>query len=95
MTKTKINWSDEALDKLDRILEYIFEEWGINPVLDLQKEIESLIIAIRNNKKLCPDSKMIGLRKCVLSKQTSLIYKITKSHLEIVTFLDNRSDHKY
>lgn len=95
MTKTKINWSDEALDKLDRILEYIFEEWGINPVLDLQKEIESLIIAIGNNKKLCSDSKIIGLRKCVLSKQTSLIYKITKSHLEIVTFLDNRSDHKY
>lgn len=95
MTGTDIIWSNEALDSLDHTLEYVFEEWGINPVLDLQEEIERLIIAIGNNKKLCPDSKVIGLRKCVLSKQTSLVYKIVKSKLEIVAFLDNRSDHKY
>jgi len=95
MAKSKICWSNEALDKLDLIFDYIFEEWGINPVLDLQNEIERLIIAIGDNKKLCPDSKIVGLRKCVLSKQTSLIYKITKSQLEIVTFIDNRSEHKY
>lgn len=95
MAKTKIVWSVEALNRLDSILEYIFEEWGINPVLDLQDEIERLIIAIGNNKKLCPDSKIIGLRKCVLSKQTSLVYRFSKSRLEIVTFADNRSEHKY
>lgn len=95
MAKTKIIWSTEALDNLDRILEYVFDEWGINPVLDLQNEIERLIIAIGNNKKLYPDSKITGLRKCVLSKQTSLVYRIVKSRLEIVTFVDNRSEHKY
>jgi len=95
MASTKIVWSDEALAALDHILEYVFEEWGINPVLDLQDEIERLIGAIRSNKRLCPDSKITGLRKCVLSRQTSLIYKTAKSHLEIVTLLDNRSDHSY
>jgi plasmid stabilization system protein ParE len=95
MAKNKVVWSSEAIDALDHILEYVFEEWGINPVLDLQNEIERVIIAIGNNKRLCPDSKRIGLRKCILSKQTSLIYKITKSQLEIVTFIDNRSVHKY
>ncbi|MNE26539.1 hypothetical protein D3C87_06100 [compost metagenome] len=95
MAKTKIVWSTEALDTLDGILEYIFEEWGINSVLDLQNEIERLIVAIGNNKKLCPDSKIIGLRKCVLSKQTSLVYRIVKSRLEIVTLVDNRSEQKY
>ncbi len=39
MAKTKIVWSTEALDTLDGILEYIFEEWGIHSVLDLQNEI--------------------------------------------------------
>jgi Plasmid stabilization system protein len=95
MAKSKVIWSTEALDSLERILDYVFEEWGINPVMDLQNEIERLIIAIRNNKKLCPDSKTVGLRKCVLSKQTSMIYKIAKSQLEIVTFIDNRSEHHY
>ena len=95
MAKNKIVWSKEALDALDQILEYVFEKWGINPVIDLQNEIERLIIAIGNNKKLCPDSKITGLRKCVLSKQTSLVYKIVKSQLEIVTFIDNRSKHSY
>lgn len=95
MAKTEIVWSIESLNRLDSILEYIFDEWGINPVLDLQDEIERLIIAIGNNKKLCPDSKIIGLRKCVLSKQTSLVYKVAKSRVEIITFVDNRSKHKY
>jgi plasmid stabilization system protein ParE len=95
MGKTKVIWSEEALSALDSIMEYIFEEWGINPVIDLQNEIEKLILAIGNNKKLCPDSKVTGLRKCVLSRQTSLIYKISKFKLEIVTFIDNRSKHPY
>lgn len=95
MVKAKVIWSNEALNALDQIMEYVFEEWGINPVLELQNEIEKLIIAISNNKKLCPDSKVMGLRKCVLSKQTSVVYKITKSQLEIVAVIDNRSEHLY
>lgn len=97
MANTKISWSKEALDALDAVLEYVFEEWGIKPVLDLQQEIERLIVAISKNKKLCPDSKITGtgLRKCVLSKQTSLIYQIEGSELKIVTFIDNRSEHVF
>lgn len=95
MANIKVIWSDEALSSFEKIVDYVFNEWGIHPVLDLQYEIERLVIAIRNNGKLCPDSKIIGLRKCVLSKHTSLVYRITHSHLEIVTFLDNRSEHLY
>lgn len=43
MAKSKVVWSNEAIDTLDRILEYIFEEWGINPVIDLQNEIVTFV----------------------------------------------------
>jgi mRNA-degrading endonuclease YafQ of YafQ-DinJ toxin-antitoxin module len=31
-----------------------------------------------------------GLRRCVFSKQTSIIYRIKEEYLEVVRFLDNR-----
>lgn len=95
MPKTTIIWSSEALDRLDDIFEYIYEEWGIATVLDFQNELNRLLYALTKNKKLCPTSKIVNLRKCVLSKQTSLVYRFSSSTLEIITLIDNRSDHSY
>ena len=95
MPKLKVIWSDESLQALDTIIDYIFEEWGIQPIMDLQYEIDRLIHLIKENKNLCPKSKTLNVRKCVLSEQTSMVYKIERSHLEIITFVDNRSRHNY
>ena len=40
MAKYKIIWSEEALSSLDLIIDFIFEEWGIKPILVLQDEID-------------------------------------------------------
>lgn len=95
MSKIKITWSSEALETYDKIIEYIFSIWGIKPVIQLHHELKLLIKSIETNHKLCPKSKLVGLRKCVLSKQTSLIYSISRTKLVIVTFIDNRSQHTY
>jgi plasmid stabilization system protein ParE len=80
---------------LDKIIDYVFEEWGIQPVLKLEHEINCLVKALAKNKKLCPKSQILNIRKCVVMEQISLIYKIESSNLEIVTFIDNRSKHNY
>lgn len=95
MPKNNIIWSDESLLVFDEIVDYIFEEWGIIPVLDFQNEINRLINLLENNKKLCPKSKIVNIRKCVITEQTSLIYKIKGNLLEIITFIDNRSKHRF
>lgn len=95
MRNNTITWSAESITILEDILDYIYAEWGINTVIDFQNELNSLLKAICKNHRLCPASKVIGFRKCVLSKQTSLIYRFSKSKLEIVTFIDNRSNHMY
>ncbi len=95
MPKYKIVWSDESILTLEKIMDYIFKEWGIQPIIDLQLEVDRLIHLLTTNKKLCPKSKAINVRKCVVSEQTSMVYKIERSHLEIVTFIDNRSKHNY
>ncbi|MFN5984100.1 MAG: type II toxin-antitoxin system RelE/ParE family toxin [Fluviicola sp.] len=95
MPKHIIIWSDESLLAFDEIVDFIFEKWGIIPVLDFQNEINRLIFLLGKNKKLCPKSKTVNIRKCVISEQTSLIYKIEGNLLEIITFIDNRSKHHF
>lgn len=95
MPKHHIIWSNDSLVVLDKIIDYVYEEWGIQPVLKLEHEIIVLVKALSKNKKLCPKSKILDIRKCVLMEQVSLIYKIESSHLEIITFIDNRSEHSY
>lgn len=95
MPKYAVIWSSEALETLDEILEYIFETWGLQPTLEFQNDLTALITGITKNKSLCPKSKVRNLRKCVVSRQTSLIYKFSGSKIQLVTFVDNRSKHKY
>ncbi len=47
------------------------------------------------NKELCPASKLLTYRKCVVSKQTSLIYTIHDTSIFLITFIDNRALHNY
>lgn len=95
MPKYKIVWSDESILTLEKIMDYIFEEWGIQTIVDLQLKLDRLIHLLTTNKKLCPKSKVINVRICVVSEQISMVYKIEHSHLEIVTVIDNRSKHGY
>lgn len=52
-----------------------------------------LIISI--NHKLCPKSKTSNFRKCVVTPQTSLIYRINSDSIDIIGFISNYSNHQY
>jgi hypothetical protein len=50
---------------------------------------------ISENNKLFPASKKKSIYKAVISKQTSVIYSISKNEITLLYFIDNRSDHQY
>ncbi len=73
----------------------ILTKWPIEVAIQFDNDVEALIEHIKSNNKLCPKSKIQMVRKCVVSRQTSMVYQIYDDHIEIVTFVDNRSDHDY
>lgn len=90
-----IHWTQEAADSYIETLVFILEKWTIKEALHFETLTEELLANLSNNSKLCPELKMLKIRKCVISEQTSLVYRISSKSIEIITFIDNRSKHKY
>ena len=91
----KVIWSQTAIDTYLHIIDTIFEKWTLKEVLHFQKEVDKLLERLKMHNELCPLSKQLNYRKCVVSEQTSLIYSLTKKDIYLVTFIDNRSLHSF
>ncbi len=91
----KIVWSQTAIDTYLHIVDDIFENWTVKEVANFQAAVDKLLRQLTINNKLCPVSNLLNYRKCVVSKQTSLIYALNKQDIYLVTFIDNRSLHSF
>jgi len=94
--KTKLNiiWSPLAEEIYLTIIKFILETWTNKEAMVFDKKVESLITKLRAFKNLCPPSEIEKfLRRCVISKQTSLVYQIIdNTTIELISFYDNRSN---
>lgn len=91
----QIVWSPVAEQNYLQILEYILERWSIKEAENFDKKLDSLLENLTQHKELCPPSKQAKLRRCVITPQTSLVYRIRRKTIEIVAVFDNRSAHNY
>ncbi|NOQ74804.1 MAG: hypothetical protein GQ574_22510 [Crocinitomix sp.] len=92
----KIIWSIRASISYQKTIDFILEKWPIEIAENLETKIDELFNNLVQNKHFCPPSNNNPkIRRCVVSKQTSLIYEVGKNSIEILLFIDNRSDHKY
>lgn len=89
----KVVWSYCARQSYLNALEFILLKWTVKEALKLEKAVNELIIKLQHNQRLCPKSLKVSVRKCVVSKQTSMIYQVNRNDIVIIDFLDNRSDH--
>ena len=90
-----IIWSNQAKISYENIIDNILKQWSIEIALKFELLTNKFLDTLKKNSKLCPVSEKTNLRKCVIHKTTSLIYKITNSNIELVSFIDNRSNHGY
>lgn len=90
-----IDWSDTAKENFNTIADYIFDNFGIQSTNKFLHSVENLLQKIQLNQQLCPNSKIKGVRKCTLAKQSSLIYVVQQSCIYIIALVDNRTNHKY
>jgi len=96
MKEYLISWSPLAEETYLKTLAFILEKWTIKEAEDFERKVESLLDKIKIHKHLCPPSiKRKHLRRCVITPQTSLVYRIRGNVIELVAFFDNRSIHNY
>ncbi len=88
-------WSPLAEETYLSILNYLINNWSISVAQNFDKKVENLLSLLSKHTQLCPKSKYINLRRCVVTPQVSLIYRQTEIFIELVVFIDNRSKHKF
>ena len=88
-----IDWSDEAVLTYNKTIDYLLEEWNADIAENFETKTNSLLDRLKTHKHLCPESNIIHLRKCVLHKNTSLIYRVKNDIIELVAFINNNTEH--
>lgn len=91
-----ISWSEEAVLSYKETIDVILESWSIDIFERFIEKLNTLFKKLKSHKILCPKSVISNLRKRIIPKQTSLIYRIKSDNLiEIILFINIRNKHKY
>lgn len=85
--------SKRAKTKLENLLEYFEKEWLATSKYDFIKKLDRSISQISKLPASCPESKKFpGLFKCVITRQTTIYYRIKDQSIEIITLFDTRQN---
>jgi len=89
----KVVISKTAERKLENLFEYLIEKWSVKVKEDFIEKLDSSIEIIKNQPEIFPGSKKgKGLRKCVITKQSTLYYRYNSKRINIVTLFDTRQN---
>lgn len=93
--KRAIRLSRRAMKNLDSLLVYLEEEWSTKVKHDFVQKLDKSLKQIQELPDSFPESDNIrGLRKCVVTKQTTVFYKYSDTTIYVVTIFDNRQNPK-
>ena len=91
----KVVISKTTEKKLDSLFNYLIEKWSIKVKNDFIEKLDYSIELIRNQPELFPESKEgKKIRKCVVTKQTTLFYRFTSKQINVITIFDTRQSPK-
>jgi plasmid stabilization system protein ParE len=89
----KVFLSPLAERKLMLLLDYLTENWSLGVKDEFLNELKRSFKQIELHPKSCQESTSIpNLYRCVVTRQTSIYYRINTEDIEIVTVIDNRQN---
>ncbi len=89
----RINLSNRAVKRLDDLLAFLEKEWSPKVKNNFILKLDKSIRQIQKLPESFPASEKIkGLRKCTVTKQTTVYYSFSDSSIDIVTIFDNRKN---
>ena len=91
----KVIISQIAEKRLEILFEYLLDAWSYKVKTDFINKLDENIQIIKNQPESFPESeKESGLRKCVITKQTTLYYEFNNKEIHILSLFDTRQDPK-
>lgn len=89
--KREIIWSSRARKDYLELMGYLIETWGLASARKVNTHLLTILDQIAQRPEMFQQSlKHKNIRKCVLSRQTSLYYRVRKNSVELITLFDNR-----
>ncbi len=89
----EIRWSQESIDNLEDILEYLKSNWTEREILKFKNNLGFTLNLISKNPLMFPVSKYNKrLRMSVLSKQTSIFYEVQGQIIFLVYLFANKTN---
>lgn len=89
----RLVWSEEALTNLQGIIDYLKSKWTEKEIRNFANLLNQKLNLLQSNLYLFTQSEIsVELRKLVLSKQTSIHFRIKDTDIHIVTLFDNRQN---
>tara|TARA_B100000809_G_C15000088_1_gene481253 strand:+ start:709 stop:1005 length:297 start_codon:yes stop_codon:yes gene_type:complete len=91
----QIIWSPAAEKDAEQILDFINTKWSKRVAAKFLNKLDDNIRLISEDPKLFPIIEdNLGVRKCVVTKQNSLFYRISDETIEIIRLFDTRQNPK-
>jgi len=89
----KILWTDEAINNLESVLDYLAHKWTQREIDNFKKRLSKQICLIEQNPRLFPISQYNRrLHKAVLSKETTVFYEVSDQIIYLVYLFNNMQD---
>lgn len=89
----KVVISRTAEKKLEKLFDYLTEKWSEKVKNEFVKKLDHNIKIIRVQPEIFPESKKgKKLRRCVITKQTTLYYRFNSKQINVVTIFDTRQN---
>jgi len=86
-------WSPKSVEDLEKILEYLNQNWSVNVSVEFLNEVDLVIRNISSFPKVYPlVNKRLKIRKSVISKHNSLFYREQKKCIHILRIFDTRQN---
>jgi len=85
-------FSQRSLKEIKDISEFNIARWSSRVNLKFLQKLKSNFDILIINPEIFPPNKYNKLRKCVVSKQTTIYYKIEKNQIVIVSVFDTRQN---
>jgi plasmid stabilization system protein ParE len=93
MMERKVVISKIAEIRLERLFAYLLENWSAKIKSDFIKKLDRNITLIKSQpESFAQSEKDPSLRKCVVTKQTTLYFKFDEKEIKILTIFDNRQN---
>ncbi len=86
-----VKWSPRASEDYREILDYIITRFGLASARKFDKQVEEVLEMIIQFPFMYPAlGERTDKRCCVISKQTTLYYRVSSEVIELITFWNNR-----